>query len=546
MSHPTPAIPPEVEAKLLVPRASDLRAIAQVGVLGAHRLRARSAARLRSLYLDTGDLTLARQGVALRVRRTGTQWETTAKWPGQVDGIVHERPELTVSLPRPPRFPFALPAGPLRVHLSALVAGRPLAPILISEIHRRQFDVLAPGQSEPIAELALDDIHLRAPGQRKAALSYCEAEIELRHGRRRDVEDLARWLQQRFDLTPSRDSKYARGLALLYADALADARPLALRMHDTLGDAARKIVALHLGRLREHDPGTRVGEDPEALHDMRVASRRLRAVVRAFEAGIPQQLQTYLDRELRWLGQVLGSVRDLDVHLGLLDQYRAAVPADHHDALAPFRAHIEAERAQRRGEMLGVLESTRYFRLLVRLERFAQARAAVRGRFKEPVIQVGRRAIRRGFRRVRKDGRRISETPTDAELHALRIRVKRLRYLLEFLRELTGKPGRQLVKDTIRLQDLLGAHHDATVAAEFIRRYVEGAGAQSTAPSLLALGAFVGAQLQQAEKTRSDFRKAWRRFSRPRTGNDLDAVLDRLRNETDDHAAVVRGETAVL
>jgi len=133
---------------------------------------------------------------------------------------------------------------------------------------------------------------------------------------------------------------------------------------------------------------------------------------------------------------------------------------------------------------------------------------------------------------VRKDGQRISETPTDAELHALRIRVKRLRYLLEFLRELTGKPGRQLVKDTIRLQDLLGLHHDATVAAEFIRRYVEGAGAQSNASSMLALGAFVGAQLQRADKARADFRKAWQRFARRRTSNNLRAVLERLHDET--------------
>jgi len=532
MTSAAPTIPPEVEAKLLVPRASDLRAMAEIGLVGTHRLQARGALRLRSVYLDTPDLTLARQAVALRLRRADGLWEATAKWPGRVDGLMHERPELTVPLSRAPHFPFALPDGPLRVHLTALVAGRPLAPILVTEIHRRQFDVVASDQTDPVAELALDDIHLRAPGQRKAALRYCEAEIELRHGRRRDIEDLAHWLQQRFDLTPSRESKYARGLAVLHGAALAETRLSALRLHDTLGDATRKIVAWHLGRLREHDPGTRVGADPEALHDMRVASRRLRAVVRAFEDGVPRQVQASLNRELRWLGQVLGSVRDLDVHLGLLDQYRTAVPADHRDGLATFRAHIEAERTRCRSAMLSQLDSVRYFRLLIRLERFARGQAARRAPFKEPVAHVGRRAIRRAFRRVRKDGQRIGETPTDAELHALRIRVKRLRYLLEFLRELTGKPGRQLVKDTIRLQDLLGLHHDATVAAEFIRRYVEGAGAQSNASSMLALGAFVGAQLQRADKARADFRKAWQRFARRRTSNNLRAVLERLRDET--------------
>src|SRR5438128_1956094 len=105
MNQSTSAVAPEIEAKLLVPRASDLQAIARIGQLGTYRLRARDTVRLHSLYIDTAAFTLARHAVALRLRRTGTQWEATAKWRGHVDGMVHERPELTVPLPRAPRFP---------------------------------------------------------------------------------------------------------------------------------------------------------------------------------------------------------------------------------------------------------------------------------------------------------------------------------------------------------------------------------------------------------------------------------------------------------
>jgi triphosphatase len=537
MSHPMNPVPSEIEAKLLVPRDSDFQAIARVEQCGSHQLRALDTVRLRSLYVDTAAFTLARQAVALRLRRAGRRWEATAKWAGEVNGIVHQRPELTVPLPHAPRLPFFLPEGPLRVHLGALVAGRPLAPILITDIERRRFDVLAAGQIEPVAQLALDRVAVRAPQRRVAALRYCEMEIELLHGTRDDVDTLARLLQQRFDLAPSGESKFARGLALLYGPELSDTRRPALHAHDTLGEAARKVIALHLGHLRENDPGTRLGEDPEALHDMRVATRRLRAAVRAFEPGIPRQLLTYLGRELPWLGEVLGNVRDLDVQLSLLDDHCKKVPPEHREGLTPFRENLEQVRAQRRKEMLAALDSSRYFRLLVQLERFALGAAARRAPFNEPIVQIGRRAIRRAFRRVLKRGRRVSETPSDEELHGLRIRVKRLRYLLEFLRDLTGKPGRQLVKRMIRLQDLLGLHHDATVAAGFIRRYVDGVGAQAAATSLLALGAFAGAQLRLADEGRADFQKAWRRFSRARTIRDVQAVLDRLRDQTRDTMA---------
>src|SRR2546426_608016 len=115
MSDSTSVAAPEIEAKLLVPRASDLDAIARVGRLGPYHLRARDTVHLPSIYIDTATLTLARHAVALRLRRAGRRWEATAKWAGVVDDIMHERPELTVPLPRAPHFPFILPEGALHV-----------------------------------------------------------------------------------------------------------------------------------------------------------------------------------------------------------------------------------------------------------------------------------------------------------------------------------------------------------------------------------------------------------------------------------------------
>src|SRR3990170_1677208 len=119
-------IPSEIEAKLLVPRARDFQAIARIRHLARYRLQRRDAVRLHSVYIDTPDLTLARHGVALRLRRHAGRWEATAKWAGRVRGVVHDRPELTVRLRSAPRLPFLLPRGPLRQRLAGLVTGQPL------------------------------------------------------------------------------------------------------------------------------------------------------------------------------------------------------------------------------------------------------------------------------------------------------------------------------------------------------------------------------------------------------------------------------------
>jgi len=228
--HPMAArvpVPQEIEAKLLVPHAATLSTIARLKELGPYRLWLRQTQQLHTIYLDTAEFTLARQGVALRVRRNRTQWEATIKWGGREDGIVHTRPELTVRLASAPAFPFTLRPGPLADHLSDLVAGQPLTPILISDTRRQRRSVRVgkPGRSPAFAEVALDHVRLRAPGRsRSPATTYGEVEVEL------EAPDMAQHLlafatllRERFALTPTEGSKFSRGLSLLYGPGLISA-----------------------------------------------------------------------------------------------------------------------------------------------------------------------------------------------------------------------------------------------------------------------------------------------------------------------------------
>jgi CHAD domain-containing protein len=304
-------------------------------------------------------------------------------------------------------------------------------------------------------------------------------------------------------------------------------------------EAVRHIVAHQLYQLRSHDPGAR-NDEPESLHDMRVATRRLRAALRIFAAAVPPGLRARLSEELKWLGELLGSVRDLDVQLAKLDRFTAAAPAGFRPALGLLRAHLDAERLRRRANMIAGLDTRRYFRLLVRLERFAHSTPPRRPRDAtalDPIAPSGRRAIKKALRKLLERGAEIQAMPHPEDLHALRMRAKRLRYLLEFLRELTGKPGRQSVKRLIELQDLLGSYHDAVVAAEFVRGYVETPGIQLPPASMMALGALVASELHLAEEKRADFERTWRRFTRKRTLDACHAVVRRLRDTQSPPAA---------
>jgi len=531
MDHPVLA---ELEAKLLVSSPATLRAIARLESVGAYRLRPRDTVQLHSVYVDTPDYVLARHRIAFRVRRAAGQWEATIKWEGRSHGGLHERPELTVPLERRPRFPLALPA-PLRIHLSALAAGRPMQPILISDVRRRRIDVLAGGASDgaALAELAIDRVRLRVADADAVEDRYSEIEIERTGGQRRDVAAVARELRRMFDLRPSRGSKFERGLALVHRSPVPHKTVEGVRAEDSVEQVARKMVGRHLRRLRQHDPGTRLGEDPEALHDMRVATRRLRAVVRAFKPGFARRLQMVLLAELRWLGGLLGGVRDLDVQLRNVRDFGAASPPGQRPCLEQFQAYLEVQRAGRRAEMLAGLDSQRYFDLLLLLEQFAMSpprRRPSDPAAREPIAVAGRTAIKKAFQRVCRRGDRIhAAAPAPEDLHALRIKAKRLRYLLEFLRDLTGKPGRRLVKQLVQLQDLLGAYHDAVVAADVVRAYVDGSGKDIGPSSLLALGALVGSDLRLAERKRSEFQRTWQRFLRRRTLNESRSVLQQLR-----------------
>jgi len=255
-----------------------------------------------------------------------------------------------------------------------------------------------------------------------------------------------------------------------------------------IGD--RDVVRLqeHLSEQRRallrHDPGTRLGLDDENLHQLRVATRRLRAFVRVGRDLVDRSWAAALRAELTELAAATGPVRDLDVVLG---QLAGAVRRLDEPDLAAGRAllaELEAERERSRRELRSALEGPAYRRLLDRLARPVETAS-------QPPTRSLRKLAVRELSRLARDVERLRGTPDDAALHKLRIRVKRVRYVVE-LSERSGA-GR-VVGAAKALQDLLGAYQDTVVAEQILRERAQ----RSSSPSI----AFVAGRLAEQQRRR--------------------------------------------
>jgi CHAD domain-containing protein len=215
--------------------------------------------------------------------------------------------------------------------------------------------------------------------------------------------------------------------------------------------------------LATHEPGVRRGTDPEGLHRMRTAARRLRATMRTTRSLLGPPFEP-LERELDWLGTVLGKVRDVDV---LRAHLRAELrPLDGAGAPVIRRvlAHLETERARARAGVLAALASSRYARLRDGLrEALRRPRLAA-----DDVSLVG--VARHQFKKLRKAVHALPATPSSRQLHAVRIRVKRARYAAELAEATGGRRGRRFIRKAAALQDILGEHQDAVVAEQRLRQ----------------------------------------------------------------------------
>jgi CHAD domain-containing protein len=317
-------------------------------------------------------------------------------------------------------------------------------------------------------------------------------------------------------------------------------------------EAARHLLHALDDVTRAHEASVLHGDQPEALHDLRIDLRRARSILHGFRQVFPADRLRPLQDGLRWLGGLTGEVRDLDVLLERLDAARAKLPSKERAALEPLFSVLRDDRARARAALVMGLESERHRRLVAAWRRMTaetppdgrtaaaglegevaaspDARRRVRTAGDRPVREVASAAVARAWRRLERRGGAISDSSTPGELHRVRIDAKKLRYLLEMLQpfysELTLEPSIARLR---KLQDCLGDLHDACTEQEALRSLASRAGALDGAPSpqlLLATGRLLERSEGSAARAREKFPKRFDRVMKGESRRCVDALVD--------------------
>ncbi|MFN8913862.1 MAG: CHAD domain-containing protein [Betaproteobacteria bacterium] len=508
----------EVELKLLVPPAQHARLQSRLRAFGVPRVQM-----VDSVYFDTAARALARAGLALRLRRQGRRWLQTLKTGGG-EAALATRDEWEVPVAAG-RLQFAaLPAAArAQLRTAGVASARPLRPVYRTRFRRSAWTVERDGAT---VELALDDGQIVAGAQREPIL---ELELELKAGPAAALPALARAIMAPprravLPLLPLGASKAARGQRLADQLPLRAAKASGARLGEGLrpklpaGAALRCVLANGLEVLLANAHGLRRRDEPEFVHQARVALRRMRSALRLLtrDTTVPAALTS----ELRWIASALGPARDADVLVtSTLPAVLAALTAPPSAAQsaaasaawsAPPSAPPSAEKA---GAVRSLLAAAR--RRRVRGRRLARA-AVGSGRFallaldllawtrsphderERTLRQLAPRRLASAHRRLLRAGRFFAALPP-AEQHAVRILGKRLRYALDLFAPALPAPAAAAAANygavLAQLQEELGALNDAAVAAATLPELSGDAALLASARTALA-----GGRLQQLER----------------------------------------------
>jgi len=459
---------------------------------------ARAPRTLVAVYYDTADLRLARWGVTVR-HRTGDGDGWTVKLPEGEDGPALVRRELTFE-----GAASRMPQGAASLIL-AYTRNTPLIPVARIRTVRTGVD-LRDREGAVVAEVVDDEVSVLHGG--RVATRFREVEVEL--GQRPPaglLDTLVARLRTAGAGEPDTMPKVIRALG---ARALGppEVDPGSLGKSPSAAVFVRYAIATAVDRIMRHDPGVRIGDDPEDVHQARVGTRRLRSDLRTFAPLLDEDWLSPLREELGWLASALGAVRDADVLQERLRRQAAMLPEPDTAGLAPLFRRLAKERDESRAALLDALHSARYIGLLERLVAGA-TKPPCRRSAEASAVDVVPGLVSNPWRELRKAVKALPDDPPPEDLHQIRILAKRARYAAEAAAPLVGKKASRFAAALADLQTVLGDHQDAMVAEAWLRGAVEGADAEVS----LAVGELIAMQLAEAARNRKQWPKAWAKAS---------------------------------
>jgi CHAD domain-containing protein len=284
----------------------------------------------------------------------------------------------------------------------------------------------------------------------------------------------------------------------------------------SMGRLARLVLSEQFAKFKSYTEAVCQGDDADAVHDMRVATRRMNSAFRLFKPYLPAKRIKKLRRELDEWRSALGEARNLDVLLTNLKAYRAGAPAAEADKLEQVRDDWQNERKKLQAHLADLIEGSAYTKWLDRM----QALVAEEDRSGTPrVAQVAPALLWEEYGKVRAYETHF-ESSNVQELHALRIAIKRLRYALEFFSPTLESKPVELIEPLVALQDRLGAIHDAVVAGEALTRFIQDETRQPVdsgdlTGSFQAVAAYDAHLQQEIAELRTHLGEAWQLVMRP-------------------------------
>jgi inorganic triphosphatase YgiF len=522
VNDPAPETFREVERKLRVHGLYRLPDLAEVAGSGVASVRQQPRLTLRATYFDTGDLRLARSRITLRRREGGVDDGWHLKLP--VDGGAEGRDEVRLPLTEDKE-----PPETLQRLVVAVTRGAPLEAVATLETDRAPVELVA-ADGRLLAELTDDSVSV-LDGSHVAA-RFRELEVETREATPDEVAAVVDALVASGAIEGGLPSKAVRALgpaAMAPPDVPEEPE---VGPDDPAGSAIRAYLARHTAAFLTQD--LRVRRDlPDAVHQMRVAARRIRSGLKVFAPLVEPDWADGLRGELAWIAAELGEMRDREVLEERLLTHLAELPAvapDHDGqgtagvdrtdtrdvaaAMSVVRRVFDEELARAATRAADAMGSERYVALVESLV------AAARSPLLTPAADVPCRdalppLLADAWRTLRKRAKRLDLGGTDESWHRARISAKRARYAAEALVPVLGDDARRTARMFERVTELLGEHQDAVIAADTTRRLASGRRVTGTTGFVLGL-------LHERERTavtaaRHGFVDLWPRVASRRT-----------------------------
>ncbi|MER6266354.1 CYTH and CHAD domain-containing protein [Streptomyces sp900105755] len=469
------------------------------GVAGVANVVDKGTADLDATYHDTSDLRLASAKVTLRRRSGGSD----AGWHLKLPVAPGVRDEIHAPL-----------SDTLPDELAALARSRVREGQLVPVIRLRTTrDVrhLVDADGALLAEVSVDRVRADRLFGGDGKAEWTEIEVELADGGDPAFLDKVEKRLGKAGVRPSKSpSKVARALA-----ETKGGKPRPSRAGSappvTAGDHVMAYVRAQRDAIVELDPAVRL-DTAEGVHDMRVATRRLRSTFRTFGKVLDRQVTDPVADELKWLAGELGVGRDQEVLAERLMSALADVPPTLVHGPVHDRIHHWAEASERgsRSRLLAVLDSARYLALLDTLDALAADPPLLKAAAKNPE-QVLTKAVHKDFAKVTHlIETAMAEPPghdRDLGLHEARKKAKRTRYAAEAARPALGKRAKTMVKSMKSLQSLLGEHQDSVMAREILREL--SAVAHAAGESAFTYGLLHGREEQRAAAVEAEVPGAW-------------------------------------